>query len=109
MLPYIVVLVAALAGVNVFVVLIVGTVLSVVVGVACGTIAPVDIFVVIGSGPDGKSGVMNMYDITVISIVCSGIIGLVKANGGIDWILGRIRSAVKSKPCAFIPAAAVLF
>ncbi len=96
-LPYIVVLVAALAGVNVFVVLIAGTVLSVVVGVACGTIAPADIFVVIGSGPDGKSGIMNMYDITVISIVCSGIIGLVKANGGIDWILGRIRSAVKSK------------
>ena len=94
-LPYIAVLVAALAGVNVFVVLIGGTVLSCIVGVALGTIDPAQIATVIGSGPDGGGGIMNMYDITVISIICAGIIGLVKDNGGIDFILNAIRKRVE--------------
>ena len=94
-LPYVAVLVTALAGVNVFIVLIGGTVLSIVVGVALGTIAPDMIFIAIGSGLDGGSGIMNMYDITVISIICAGIIGLVRDNGGIEWILQKIVGLVK--------------
>ena len=96
-LPYVAVLVAALVGVNVFLVLIGGTVLSVIVGMALGTIAPDMIFIAIGSGLDGGSGIMNMYDITVISIICAGIIGLVRDNGGIEWILSKISGAVKGK------------
>ena len=96
-LPYVAVLVAALAGVNVFLVLIGGTVLSIIVGVALGTIAPEMIFVAIGSGLDGNSGIMNMYDITVISIICAGIIGLVRDNGGIEWILQKIAGVVHGK------------
>ncbi|WP_283170335.1 Na+/H+ antiporter NhaC family protein [Curtanaerobium respiraculi] len=95
-LPYIAVLVAALAGVNVFVVLVAGTVLSAIVGLALGTISPENVFTVVGSGPDGSGGIMNMYDITVISIICAGIIGLVKDNGGIDWVLDLIRGRVHS-------------
>jgi len=94
-LPYVAVLVAALAGVNVFAVLVGGTVLSCVIGVALGTIEPASIAVVIASGPDGGGGIMNMYDITVISIVCAGIVGLVKDNGGIDFILSGIKRRVR--------------
>ncbi len=94
-LPYVAVLVAALAGVNVFVVLVGGTVLACIVGVALGTIQPDSIATVIFSGPDGGGGIMAMYDITVISMVCAGIIGLVKDNGGIDFILNAIRARVK--------------
>ena len=93
-LPYVAVLVAALCGVNVFIVLVGGTVLSAVVGIMLGTIEPTAVFSVIGSGPDGSGGIMNMYDITVISIVCAGIIGLVKDNGGIDFILNAIRKGI---------------
>ena len=96
-LPYVAVLVAALAGVNVFLVLIGGTVLSIIVGVVLGTIAPEMIFIAIGSGLDGGSGIMNMYDITVISIICAGIIGLVRDNGGIEWILQKITGLVHGK------------
>jgi len=96
-LPYVAVLVAAIAGVNVFLVLIGGTVLSVIVGVALGTIAPDMIFIAIGTGLEGNSGVMNMYDITVISIICAGIIGLVRDNGGIEWILQKISSMVRGR------------
>ena len=96
-LPYIVVLVGAMVGVNVFVVLVLGIVLSIIVGIATGSIAPADAFSVIGKGLDGNGGIMNMYDITVISIVVAGIIGLVKDNGGIDYILENIKKHVKGK------------
>ena len=106
-LPYVAVLVAALVGVNVFIVLIGGTVLSLVVGVALGTIAPDMVFVAMGSGLDGGGGIMNMYDITVISIICAGIIGLVRDNGGIAWILARISGAVRGKRGAQFGVAAL--
>lgn len=93
-LPYLVVLVGALAGMNVFLVLVLGIILSVIVGVSTGSIAWNQIFTVIFQGPDGAGGIKNMYDITVISIVVAGIIGLVKANGGIDFILEGIKKHV---------------
>lgn len=106
-LPYLVVLVGALLGGNVFVVLVVGTVLSLIVGVGTGAIAPTDVFKVIASGADGSGGIMNMYDIAVISLVVAGIIGLVKENGGIDFILHQIKKRVKTKKGAQIGIAAL--
>ena len=96
-LPYVVVLAAALLGVNVFLVLIGGTALSLVVGLALGTIAPGKVFISVGSGLGGGSGIINMYDITVISIICAGIIGLVRDNGGLEWILRRIAASVRGR------------
>ncbi len=90
-LPYLVVLIGALIGINVFLVLIAGTVLSLVVGVGTGMIAPSDIFTVIGDG------VVSMYDITVISIIVACIVSLVRANGGIHFILNLIKSKIRGK------------
>ncbi|MEG1457863.1 MAG: Na+/H+ antiporter NhaC family protein [Acetivibrio sp.] len=106
-LPYVVVLVGALLGGNVFLILVLGTVLSILVGMATGTIAIAEIFTVIGSGPDGKGGISNMYDIAVISIIVAGIIGLVKDNGGIDYILENIKKHVKGPKGAQIGIAAL--
>lgn len=89
--PYLLVLVGALIGINVFVVLIGGIVLSLIVGVATGTIAVADMFTVVGGGVTG------MYDITVISIVVACIVALVKDFGGIQFILNLIRSKINSK------------
>lgn len=88
-LPYILVLAGALIGINVFPVLIGGTVLSVIVGVATGSMAMGEIFTVIGDGVKG------MYDITVISIVVACIVSLVKEYGGIQFILCVIKSKIK--------------
>ncbi|OUP49857.1 Na+/H+ antiporter NhaC family protein [Lachnoclostridium sp. An181] len=88
-LPYILVLAGALIGINVFLVLIGGTVLSVIVGVATGSMAMGEIFTVIGDGVKG------MYDITVISIVVACIVSLVKEYGGIQFILYVIKSKIK--------------
>lgn len=97
-LPYIVVLIGALIGINVFVVLISGTVLSLIVGVATGSIALGDIFIAIGGGTIGDKaigGVTGMYDITIISIVVACIVSLVKEYGGIQFILNMIKGRIK--------------
>ena len=89
--PYIIVLVGALIGVNVFIVLISGTVVSLIVGVATGSIALSEIFTVVGNG------VTSMYDITVISIIVACIVSLVKEFGGIQFILNMIKTRIKGK------------
>ena len=89
--PYLLVLVGALIGINVFVVLIGGIVVSLIVGLLTGTIAVAEMFTVVGSGVTG------MYDITVISIVVACIVSLVKEFGGIQFILNLIRSKINGK------------
>lgn len=89
--PYLLVLIGALIGINVFLVLIGGTVLSLIVGVAAGTIPLGQIFQVVGEGVTG------MYDITVISIVVACIVSLVKAYGGIQYILYLIKRRIRGK------------
>lgn len=86
--PYIVVLGGALIGINVFIVLLSGTVISLIVGVAAGNIALSEMFTVVGDG------VVSMYDITVISIIVACIVSLVRANGGIQFILNMIRKRI---------------
>ncbi|MDN0045128.1 Na+/H+ antiporter NhaC family protein [Mediterraneibacter glycyrrhizinilyticus] len=90
-IPYLVVLIGALIGINVFLVLIAGTVLSLIVGVGTGTIALSEMFTVVGDG------VVSMYDITVISIIVACIVSLVRANGGIQFILNLIKNRIRGK------------
>ncbi len=101
-LPYLVVLVGALIGVNVFIILMLGTALSLAVGVASGAFPWTQVFSVMGSG------VTAMYDITVISIVVACIGALVKEYGGIQWIISFIRRRVKSKKGAQIGIAGLV-
>ena len=97
--PYILVLVGALVGINVFVVLIGGTVVSLIVGLVTGSIAPSQIFLAVGGGEVNGvqiGGVMGMYDITVISIIVACIVSLVKEYGGIQFLLHLIKSKIRS-------------
>lgn len=90
-LPYMVVLLGALIGINVFVVLISGIVISLIVGVSMGHIALSEMFQVVGNG------VTSMYDITVISIILACIVSLVKEHGGIQFILNLIKSKINGR------------
>ena len=86
--PYLVVLFGAVSGVNVFVILIIGTALSMLVGLATGTFTAAKMFTHVGIG------IYSMYDITVISIVVACIITLVKEYGGIEFVLNFIKSRI---------------
>ena len=90
-LPYMVVLLGALIGINVFAVLISGIVISLIVGVSMGHIALSEMFQVVGNG------VISMYDITVISIIVACIVSLVKEHGGIQFILNLIKSKINGR------------
>jgi len=90
-LPYLVVLVGALIGVNVFVILIGGTALSLIVGLATGAFGMADMFKAVGEGVTG------MYDITVISMIVACIVALVKEYGGIDFVLSFIRRRINDE------------
>ena len=102
-IPYLFVLGGALIGINVFIVLIGGTVLSLIIGVLSGSIALLDVFTVVGNGVTG------MYDITVISIVVACIVGLIKENGGIEYLLRKISSNIKSSKGAEFGIALLVF
>lgn len=88
-IPYVLVLVGALIGINVFLVLIGGTVASMIAGVATGSLAAGEMFQAAGEGITG------MYDITVISIIVACIVALVKEFGGIEFILKVIKKSIR--------------
>lgn len=89
--PYLVVLIGALLGVNVFVLLSVGTIFASLVGIYAGSF---DLFGAIESINAGMSG---MFELAMISITIGGLVELIKLNGGIDFILYFISSRIKSK------------
>lgn len=90
-LPYLIVLIGALIGINVFVILIVGTILSLTVGVSTGAFGISEMFTHVGNG------ITSMYDITVISIIVSCIVALVKEYGGIDFVLSLIKKRINDQ------------
>ena len=86
-----VVLIGALAGVNVFIILLAGTVLSLIVGVATGAFTVAEMFTHVGAGITG------MYDITVISMIVACIVALVKEYGGIEFVLSFIKKRISDE------------
>ena len=102
-MPYAFVLIAALLGVNVFIVLSLGTVFSLMVGLFYGDFQFLDVFTVVGDGMKG------MFEITIISITVGAVFALIKENGGVDYIISRIKSSVKSKKGAELGIATISF
>lgn len=101
-LPYLFVLIAALIGLNVFFVLAAGTVLSLIAGVATGALPVSEIFSSVGTGVSG------MFEITVISILVAGIVGIVRFNGGIDFLIERIRRRIHTQKGAELGIAGLI-
>ena len=91
LLPYLAVLVTALCGMNVVLVLALGTLLSLGVGIGMGELPAAEAFRAVGDG------VAKMYDITAISLVVAGVLGLVRENGGIDWLLRHVLRRVRGR------------
>lgn len=91
LLPYLAVLVTALCGMNVVLVLALGTLLSLGVGIGMGELPATEAFRAVGDG------VAKMYDITAISLVVAGVLGLVHENGGIDWLLQHVLRRVRGR------------
>lgn len=89
--PYIVVLISALMGFNVAGVLFIGILMTGVIGFLDGSI---DFFQWVGAIGDGMS---DMFSITIIAILISGLIGLIKYYGGIDWLVNTLTSKMNQR------------
>lgn len=85
MIPYLVVIVTAVLGVNVTLVLTAGIFSAVVLGLVYG-VGLLDMAGFAGTGIDG------MGDLIIITLLASGMLGVIKACGGIDYIL-RVMTA----------------
>lgn len=86
--PYLLILIGALAGVNVFALLGGGTIISIFVGLYTGSFASSKILTLT------SSGLSAMYEIAIIAILASCISALVRLNGGFAWILNTVQSHV---------------
>ena len=90
-IPYFIVLVLALVGLNVFLVLGLGIVLFLLIGGAAGTITFSSAFVAMG---DGTSG---MFETMIVTILVASISALMKEHGGFEAVLAFIRRHAKGK------------
>lgn len=84
-LPYFVILLAALMGINVFIVLGFGLVLCTAIGLGSGSIDIHNVFISMGSGVSG------MYETIVVTILATALSALIKYNGGFEAIIDFIK------------------
>jgi Na+/H+ antiporter NhaC len=90
-LPYISVIIFALAGMNVFLVLASGIVFSGVIGLVDGSYQVMTLFQTIGDG------IAGMYEIAFLAILIAGMVAVIKHNGGIDYLLHLTTRKIKSQ------------
>ncbi|MBQ6988256.1 MAG: Na+/H+ antiporter NhaC family protein [Alistipes sp.] len=102
MLPYLLVLVTAVAGVNVLCVLVLGIVASGVMGIAGGQISLVDWFVSMGEG------IGSMGELIIITMMAGGMLELIRLNGGVDYIISRVTSRITSRRGAELSIASLV-
>ena len=88
--PYLVVLVCAVAGMNVIYVLLTGTVLSAVIGIATGSMT----LVTLSSSATG--GISGMLSLVLMALFMKGLSGMAADMGGMEWLTGLFKN-IKSR------------
>lgn len=99
--PYILVLGLALAGLNVFVTLTVGIAAAGVIGIIGGELT------VLSFGQSIYSGFVGMNEVFFLSLLVGGLSNMVTKQGGIDWLLAKINSFIKGEKSAQLGVAAL--
>lgn len=89
--PYVLVLVGGIIGINVFVVLLVGIATGAVIMIATGQMAAVDLLSSMGTGAAG------MFETSMVAILVSAMCALIREYGGFDALLSFIHKVFKGK------------
>ena len=90
-IPYVLVLIGGIIGINVFVVLLVGILSGSIIMLATGATAATDLLANMGSGAAG------MFETSMVAILVSAICALIREYGGFEALLGWIRKAFRGK------------
>lgn len=93
-IPYIIVIICALLGMNVLAVLITGIVIAAGMGVAYGVVDGISIFTEMGNG------IMGMCELIIVTLLAGGLLEVVRINGGIDYLIRIVTLRVRSKRAA---------
>ena len=101
-IPYILVLTTALAGVNVMIVLLLGILCSGIVGIIIGSIQFWGWIAAMGTGISG------MGELIIITLLAGGMLEMIRYNGGIAYIIQKLTTRVKSKKGAELSIAALV-
>ncbi len=89
-IPYLLVLIFGIIGINVFVVLIIGIIAGIITSLAVGVITPMTILTSM------RSGIEGMYETILVAVLVSALCGLIKNNGGFEALLGFVKKYCKS-------------
>ena len=90
-LPYIVVLLCAIMGMNVMAVLAIGLTLTGIIGIAQGTYDLYGWFGAMGEG------ILSMGELTIITMMAGGLLEIIRENGGIDYIIQKMTAHIHGK------------
>ena len=101
-IPYLIVLGTAIAGMNVTLVLLLGLLSTGVIGLIYGSF---DLFGWFASMGEGITG---MGELIIITLMAGGMLELIRFNGGVDYILHRLTQHVKNKRGAELSIAALV-
>lgn len=88
-LPYLLVLIASIVGINVFIVLGFGAIFSSIIGIATKSLTIATAFSAMGEGTK------NMFETMIVTILVASMGALMKEYGGFQWILEIIRKSLK--------------
>lgn len=91
LIPYILVLIGGIVGLNVFVVLLIGIVTGAVITLATGQVSGFELLANMGSGVSG------MFETILVTILVSALCGMIRAYGGFESLLAFIRRVFKGK------------
>lgn len=90
-LPYVVVLVTAVAGLDVMVVLVVGLLLSGIIGIGYGDY---DVF---GWFSSMGNGILGMAELIIVTLLAGGLMAIIRYGGGIDFLIQRLTSHIHGR------------
>ncbi len=91
LVPYLIVLVGGILGINVFVVLLLGILSGSIIVVAEGAVAATDLLGNMGTGAAG------MFETTMVAVLVSAICALIRENGGFVALLAGIKRVFKGR------------
>ena len=107
-LPYLVVLVTAVAGMNVMAVLAMGTLLCGVIGVSCQLLGATGGYDLFGWFSAMGNGIIGMGELVIIAMMAGGMLEIIRENGGINYIIDKITAHVSNKRGAELSIAALV-
>lgn len=107
-LPYLVVLVTAVAGMNVMAVLTMGTLLCGVIGVSCQLLGATGGYGLFGWFSAMGNGIIGMGELVIIAMMAGGMLEIIRENGGINYIIDKITAHVTNKRGAELSIAALV-